>query len=440
MLTAFAVVALAACALSQEKTEKDAPPPNPTVEKLITQLGDEDYKLRDAASKKLLEMGSEALPDLRKALEHSDQEIRRRVTELVPAIETAAVLSPKIVTLSSEKQTVKQIVDDLTKQTGYKFEFFGGNTEQACSLKIEKKPLWQALDALCDAAGMTVIQTYSEESIRLQAQDCHVPHVCYDGPFRVVATGFQQIKNNNFGQLPRTNPQPQRNDSLTLNVMVYVEPKVPMLSVGQPVITSAYDEHKASMNPDSVEHNPGNVLISRGYYRNGGYKMFSTQTAVNLLPAADNARMVKHIKGNIPVTLLTAQKVEVLTTDILKAKGKKFQCGPISINLEDVTQPVAGQVQLKLNVINEESKANPNDYTWQNSIYQRIEVQDDQGNKFMNSGSSWGGSGPGHMQMTLNYNPPGGAVKAGAPAKFVFHNWSSMQTAVTFEFKELPLP
>jgi hypothetical protein len=438
LVPALLSLVLAGGARAQTSPEKEKAPPA-SVEKLIELLGDNDYEVRDRANRKLLELGAEALPALRKAIDHPDAEIRRRLKDMVPAIETAVILSPKLITLNAEKQTVKQIVDELTKQTGYRFEFWGGNADQTFSFQIKKKPLWQTLDAICDTTGMVVIGTYSEEAIRLQMQDSHVPHISYDGPFRVVATGFQLVKNNNFGQLPRTNPVPQRNDSLMLNLMIYAEPKLPVLSIGQPVIASAYDENKVSMNPDSPERNVNNPIVARSFYRSGGYKMYSMQTSVNLLLPADNSRTLKHIKGNIPVSLLTSQKADVLTTDILKAKGKKFESGPIGISIEDVTAAPGSQVQIKMNITNSESKDNPNDYTWQNSIYQRIEVQDEQGNKFMNTGSNWGGNGPGHMLITMNYGPPGN-VKAGAAAKFIFHNWTSMQSAIIFEFKELPLP
>src|SRR5262249_8732909 len=84
----------------------------PAAEKLIEQLGASDFRQRDAAAKALEAMGPKALGGLRKAREHSDPEVQRRVEALLPAIETAALLTPKRVTVHLKKRTVRQIVDE----------------------------------------------------------------------------------------------------------------------------------------------------------------------------------------------------------------------------------------------------------------------------------------------------------------------------------------
>ena len=55
------------------------PKPAPTADQLVEQLGDRDFRKRDAAVKRLEALGPAALPALRKAEKHADPEIRRRV-------------------------------------------------------------------------------------------------------------------------------------------------------------------------------------------------------------------------------------------------------------------------------------------------------------------------------------------------------------------------
>jgi hypothetical protein len=438
-LSSFLVICLVAPA-SVRSAEKEEPSKEvrKDVEKLVEQLGDNDIEVRENAAKKLREIGADALPTMRKSLEHQDAEIRRRLADLIPSIETTSALAPKIVTIDADKQSLKQIFDDLTKQTGYKFEFFNNNPNVTVTLKCEKKPLWQALDAISQETGLMVMAGYQDDTVRLQPQDAHVPYVSYDGAFRVVATGFQLTKTNNFGQVPRSNPTPQKTDSLLFNLMVYAEPKLPMLSVGQGTIEKAYDENKLSMNPAELDkNNPNNPLVSRSFYRSGGYRMFSTQSSTNLLMPGDSSRKVKYIKGSIPVTLVVSQKQELLTSEVLKVKGKQFESGNITIAVEDVTENPGGGVSLKMNITNNDNKKDANDYTWQNSIYQRMELQDEEGKKFGHGGSSWGSSGPGQMHLTLNFTPPGGGKAA---TKFLFQAWKTMDTEINFEFKDLPLP
>src|SRR5947209_5612494 len=90
------------------------------VEKIIQQLGSPDPKTRLAARKALEALGPDALPLLRKALNHPDLEIRKRINETVPALETALLVAPKLVSLNAEKKTARQMLDELAKQTGYK--------------------------------------------------------------------------------------------------------------------------------------------------------------------------------------------------------------------------------------------------------------------------------------------------------------------------------
>src|SRR5262249_53300835 len=57
------------------------------VEQLVRQLGDDDFAVREAATKKLEETGPLALPQLRAAMKSTDLEVRRRAAELVEAID-----------------------------------------------------------------------------------------------------------------------------------------------------------------------------------------------------------------------------------------------------------------------------------------------------------------------------------------------------------------
>jgi hypothetical protein len=60
---------------------------NPRVQQLITQLGDEDFKKREAATAELKALGKTAQPQLKAAENHSDPEVRTRVAQLLQALE-----------------------------------------------------------------------------------------------------------------------------------------------------------------------------------------------------------------------------------------------------------------------------------------------------------------------------------------------------------------
>src|SRR5262245_18197967 len=64
----------------------EAKPPEPRIAELVKQLGDASFKLREAASRSLDQIGEDALPELRKAANDPDTEVRRRAAALIRSI------------------------------------------------------------------------------------------------------------------------------------------------------------------------------------------------------------------------------------------------------------------------------------------------------------------------------------------------------------------
>src|SRR5205807_4111981 len=117
------------------------------------------------------------------------------------------------------------------------------------------------------------------------------------------------------------------------------------------------------------------------------------------------------------------------------ARGKKFRVGTTNFAIEDVSETPAKQPQVRLSITEDVSTTGgPNDFTWMNSLWNRLEVYDAKGNRLMNNGSSWSGAGPNHANITMTY-------AAGAkPSKLVYQVWKTLSCQVPFEFKGLPLP
>ena len=127
-------------------------PTSATIERLIEQLGHEDYRQRDAASKAIGEVGPAALPALRKVKDHEDAEVRRRVGDLILTLERAKLLAPKLITLRLKDRPLRQAVTEMAKQTGYQIEMWpdaasnGDREKQPFSFELEKVPFWEALE------------------------------------------------------------------------------------------------------------------------------------------------------------------------------------------------------------------------------------------------------------------------------------------------------
>jgi hypothetical protein len=413
-------------------------PLDPRAVKLIEQLGDDDYRQRDAAHKALEAMGAKAISALRKAKDHSDPEICRRVAVLLPMLEHAAMVAPKRVTMNLSKKPLKQILDELTKQTGYKIQSWGGDDKKVYDLKCDNVPFWEAFDRLSQAAGLVLQPSYGDEYLRLNQQGSYVPYIKHDGAFRLVASNFNHNKTVELSTLPNTGGGAQRSESLTFTFSIFSEPKLPLMGVGEPRVTVALDNENRSMLPVQGNNDAMGGPFGRrigGFY---GYRSYFQQTSLNLRRPAETSKSVKLLKGTVALTLLADQKPMVVTDNILKAKGKKDTVGKTTFDIQDVTVTPNKQYQIKMSV-SEDNKDTPQDYTWMNSLYNRLHLEDDKGNKYQVFMSSWGSSGPNHVQLTFTYRAPP-LAKAGPPTKLIYDLWTLVPHVVKFEFKDLPLP
>ena len=341
------------------------------IELLIEQLGDKDFRRREAASKALVALGAEALPILQKGRTHADPEIRRRLDELIPPLERVLALAPRRVTLHAVNKPIQEIIAALTKQTGYKFGGLehphGQRDKLVYSFDFDHLPFWQAMDQVCEASGYVLQQGYfGDDSLRLFHQpDSYVPFISYDGPFKVIASGFNYSRSNQFAQIVRNQPGSPTSESLQVNLTVAVEPKLPVLRLGVVRLTAAQDEQKQSMLAGRTEIGNGG---GRSFYYGGGYRSYVHQTQAPLVFPSRTSRIVRILKGLIPVTLLADQKPAVVTDHLLSAKGKKLQTGVATFLIEDISELAGKQYQIKMSVT-EESKDGPNDWTRIQSLH-----------------------------------------------------------------------
>jgi hypothetical protein len=407
--------------------------PAPAVGQWIEQLGHRDFRVREKASKALEELGPEALPALRKAKDHPDPEVRRRLGDLIAPLETTLLLAPKRVTLRLAQKPLRAAVAELTKQTGYKIEVYGGNDNNVYNFQIDNLPFWDAIDQVCATCGLVVQHGWGDERLRLYRQEGQTPYIHHAGLFRVVAEGFNHQRGIQFGVARRNLLVPgDRSEHFSFALSIASEPRLPLLALGPVKVSAAADEQNNSLVP--AERDGFSAQHFYGYYGRG----LSQQAQVNLAPPTRDARMVRLIRGTIPVTVLVQQKPHITVDNVLGAKGKKFKADNTTLDIEDVRLMPDKSYQIKLS-LNEPRKDNPNDYTWINSIAQRLELRDAKGNKYQSHGTNWSNTSPTSVQGTFMFGSAGNAA-LGPPAKFIYYTWVSLQHHVAFEFRDLPLP
>ena len=141
----------------------DVPPAK--IAGLIAQLGDPDFRTRDAATKELDGIGRSALPALRTAVATAtDIEAARRAEELVERIakraENEDILAPTLVTLDMTDATPAAVFAALEKQCNYRFTLptSPAMDKQRITVRTDGKvPLWTVIEKVCNGASLELL-------------------------------------------------------------------------------------------------------------------------------------------------------------------------------------------------------------------------------------------------------------------------------------------
>lgn len=439
---------LAQTAPTPPKAEKPAEPPpllQKEVDALVEKLGSDDPHVRETAQRAVEAAGVRALAGLKKALNHPDPEVRRVLVELVPNLELQVLLAPKRVNLSIEGKTIQESLNALASHTGYKIQAWGTTVNNpGHSFKFNDVPFWEALDQIAKAGHLSLQQGYGDDTVRLQNQDTTHPFTHREGPFRVVAQGLQQSRSLDLTTRPGQGDLLTKTTSMSLNFTVFSEPKLPIIGHGEPRLTEALDSERNSMIPNAPNPDagplafPGGLGMRRAIVSNRfSQKMYSASLAAQLVRPSEKASSIKLLKGYVPLTLLTEQKAVEITKELEKANNLKATIDTHTFTIvETKEQPNApGQWQVRMIITQDNGE---NDYSWTNSLHQRIEVYGTNGERMPNYGSSWGNNGPNLVNITMTFRDPNG--KNIKPARLVFQSWSTAPALAPFEFRDVPLP
>jgi hypothetical protein len=404
---------------------------------LVAKLGSSDFREREAAGKQLAREPDRALPAMRQALRTlEDPEAARRLEVLVKKLHTARLVSPKRVTFSGARVPIKGLLAEIAKQTGYKLNFanLGESEKVKLSVKWAETPFWLAIDEICNATGLQVNPEDQTEEGTLSVfdNDSYNPHVCYAGPFRMVATNIGSNKNVQLSGLPRRMPLPRQPDYLNLNFQIQSEPKNPIVGTQQPELTKAVDDTGASLIPPKEDEQ------NRSYFAPYYYRGFNQYAGLNLVRGGRNATVIKELRGKVTVMLLSDTRPEIVVENLLAiTKKKKFVGRSTELEIESAAE-ANGSVTVNLTA--RQLNPNPEDYSWMNTVFQRLEVVDDAGVKWTAGGVNNQNNTPGAVALTLTFMPPAGNRKAGKPSRLQFVEWVTHPREVEFLFKDIPLP
>ena len=421
-------------------------PIDPALMKLVEALGSEQYREREKAGQALEAKGEKALHDLRRALTATDSpEVSRRLTMIVRRMEYDRLVSPKFVSMNLKDKTAKAALDEVAKQTGYKIEFANngpgglGGGEAKFNFAFDRMPFWIAMDKIADQAGLGVHTDYDDDIVRVNpGQDSHNPHVSYAGPFRLVATGINSNRNVQLSGISKRGFQNRTSENIGFSFQVHSEPKNPILGTLPAEVTVATDELGGNLVPPKDPNSP-----RTSYYNHGSYRGHNAYGNVNLLRASKDATTLKTLKGKMAIVLLSGVVPEVVFVDPMKAKTKTIKGRNVEVTFDSMTE-AGGQYTATLTLKRLDIQ-DPNnfDYSWSNSVWQKLELVDSAGKKYHTYGPNQINNNGMSVGLTIMFNKQnrqGVEDKLGPPVKFVVNEWLQITNDVTFEFKDIPLP
>ncbi|MCS6853111.1 MAG: HEAT repeat domain-containing protein [Gemmataceae bacterium] len=437
----MACLALLTSLWANGRPDAPSPPSGPSDAELIKRLGHRDFQQREKASRALQARGPRVLPALRAALGLPDPEVVRRLNLLIPALERYQALEPKTVTFSLKHKPIRTVFDELSRQTGYRFQL-GLPAERETllySFQFDQTPFWEAFDRMCEAAELSFQGMHGFDTFYLHHQETHSPYVCRSGAFRLVGHSIHHQRTIEFSQIPK-GQSPARGDYLQFSFCIASEPKLALLANGNPMVELAIDDHQESMIL-SPEPDHGGVQVSRYGH---GHRMLMVQTQVPLFCPSRHSTRVKLLKGKVPVVVLVDQKPVLTAEPILTAKGRKWEKDQVVLDIEDVTKPEMNgtHYQIKLSIRDASRAVNqPEDYGWLNSLSQRLELHDARGRRYPLEHQTWDHATPSSARGSLTFGLTGAiASSIGPPARLVYYDWITLEHQVPFEFRDLPLP
>src|SRR5262249_36080209 len=143
------------------------------------------------------------------------------------------LFAPRRINLSVRNRPLKEVFDQIIKQTGYKIQY--SPDREVVSYTFRDTPFWDVIDRICrDHSYTTSNANYGDDTVRLERAAGYAAHVGRSGPFRYLGSSFQLYRNVELGLVnPKGGSTASRSESLTLNVTLFSEPRLPFLSTGE---------------------------------------------------------------------------------------------------------------------------------------------------------------------------------------------------------------
>ncbi len=414
----------------------------------VKQLGDTVYKVRDAATKALGEVGEPAVAALQEAIRTGDVEMQKRARQIIDRIEVSEALAPTVIDAKFADTPLPQAVAQFSKQSKVKLELVPQQgparqllDQKKITLELAGVPFWEALDKLCQAGNVTYT-TISPSSLQLQLVEGTrpPPPIAQTGPFRMRITNLNYYRNIVLAQAAGAAQPPGRTETLTAGLDLVSEPQVTVLSMGAPQILEAVDDNGQSLVTDKTVTTSTSGTATYTTSPTPINPLQVRQAQFQLRPADKPSATLKVLRGTIPVEVLARQKPLLVVDDLFANKARivkgEGDLMLVVMQVQDHGGGRNGNIRFFLNGVD---SVDPSRFGANNVYNQRFEVTDSEGRRLSHN-MNLNYSGNMQQRSLEGYIHFQGAQDAGQAARLTYNSNKTFRTSVPFEFRDVPLP
>ena len=173
------------------------------VQELLSRLDDDSIEVRAAAAAALIDLGKSALPALRPALGAAGGELKDRLGEIIRKIrerERLALLlpPPSLITVDAQNLPLREVFEKVSRQTRTAIDYSQVPEDARVTVKLDRVPLWKAIDRICAASGKVTAGLESDHVILTAEPYIAIPSKILDS-FRVTLEQVQLSTEVTFG-------------------------------------------------------------------------------------------------------------------------------------------------------------------------------------------------------------------------------------------------
>jgi hypothetical protein len=428
----FALLLVLAAALRAQ-----APATQPAdVEALITQLSDDQWRVRQQAQDRLVQLGLDVVSRLQRLVKESpDEEARTRAEAALRQIEENDRSGPTLITLHVKDMPVRAAVAEVARQAKVDLVVYPPfdnqpNNAQPITLDADRQPFWLVVRQICEKAGLTPDRMGPQRQITLmqRSDNWSKKPSLVNGGFLIVAESATRNYNVDFS----TNTI-QHNFSLRLRALI--DPKLRILEGSNALrLEEVVDENGLSLIPPAAKN--ANAYTPSGW---GSNWLWELNAQLHDQPAM-GARITR-FRAN--ATFLAQTKFDPWEIpDILTAKPAEHAMSVGKYVFNSIQKSGNDNYEVKITIHHQPNLVtHQSPFTSYAVLQQNIRLVDANGRAYAFGGGGGGGGGA-KLDYSFSFNRNAGDnAKPGDPVKLIWDIPTEIkEISIPIDLKDLPIP